>query len=90
MREEAHCRVAPLLDALGSVCCVGKLGVNFVEVPLAYDGIAVVVNTENTWAKDMTFDELRDVWRPEAMFDKPEVYETFKRTSRQPVAAGHN
>src|SRR5262249_45583643 len=32
--------------------------VTFVELPLAYDGISVVVNKENSWAKNLTVQEL--------------------------------
>ena len=41
-------------------------GVEFVEVPIAYDGIAVVVHPENDWAHDMTVSELKQIWEPEA------------------------
>lgn len=35
-----------------------------VEIPVAYDGIAVVVNKENTFAKDLTVEELKKIWEP--------------------------
>lgn len=35
-----------------------------IEIPVAYDGITVVVNKENTWAKNMTKDELKKIWAP--------------------------
>ncbi len=41
-------------------------GVDYVELPVAYDGIAVVVNPQNTWASSMTVDELKKLWAPEA------------------------
>jgi len=40
--------------------------VEYVEVPVAYDGISIVVNPRNTWANDITVEELRRLWRPEA------------------------
>ncbi len=43
-----------------------KNGVEYVEVPIAYDGLAVVVNPKNTWAESMTVDELKRMWAPEA------------------------
>ena len=43
-----------------------KAGINFVELPVAYDGIAIVVNKENTWAKDLTVAELKKMWEPGA------------------------
>ncbi len=43
-----------------------KNGVEFIELPVAYDGLAVVVNPKNTWAKTMTVKELKILWEPEA------------------------
>lgn len=37
-------------------------GVEYVELMVAYDGISVVVNKENDWAKDITIDELKKIW----------------------------
>jgi phosphate transport system substrate-binding protein len=43
-----------------------KAGIEFVELPVAYDGLAVVVNPKNTWAGSMTVAELRELWAPAA------------------------
>ncbi len=43
-----------------------KAGIEFIELPVAYDGLAVVVNPKNTWANSMTVGELKKVWAPEA------------------------
>lgn len=40
--------------------------VEYIELPVAYDGIAVVVNPKNEWASQMTVAELKALWRPEA------------------------
>ena len=40
--------------------------VEFIEIPVAYDGLAVVVNPKNTWASDITVAELKRMWQPEA------------------------
>lgn len=37
-------------------------GIEMTEFEVAYDGIAIVVNKENTWAADMTTDELKKMW----------------------------
>jgi phosphate transport system substrate-binding protein len=37
-------------------------GVEIVEIALAFDGLSVVVNKENDWAKDLTVDELKKMW----------------------------
>lgn len=39
-----------------------KHGVQFVELPVALDGLSVVVNPKNDWAKSMTVEQLRDVY----------------------------
>jgi phosphate transport system substrate-binding protein len=44
----------------------GKSGVEYIELPVAYDGIAVIVNPKNTWAEHMTTAELKKLWEPEA------------------------
>lgn len=35
-----------------------------IEIPVAYDGITVVVNKENTWVDKLTVDELKKIWEP--------------------------
>lgn len=40
--------------------------VEYIELPVAYDGIAIVVNPKNDWASHMTVAELKALWRPEA------------------------
>ncbi len=41
-------------------------GVEYIELPVAYDGLAVMVNPENDWAQCMTPQELKMIWEPEA------------------------
>ena len=41
-------------------------GIEYIEVPIAYDGLAIVVNPKNTWATTITVAELRTLWAPEA------------------------
>jgi phosphate transport system substrate-binding protein len=41
-------------------------GVEYVELPVAYDGIVVVVHPSNTWVDHMTTAELRALWTPAA------------------------
>jgi phosphate transport system substrate-binding protein len=43
-----------------------KAGIQFIEIPVAYDGLAIVVNPKNTWATSMTTAELKTMWAPEA------------------------
>ncbi|MGA7731662.1 MAG: PstS family phosphate ABC transporter substrate-binding protein [Chloroflexia bacterium] len=45
--------------------CKGK-NIEFIELPVAYDGLAVVVNPKNTWAEYLTVAELKKIWEPAA------------------------
>lgn len=38
-------------------------GVEFVEIPVAFDALTVVTNIENDWAQCMTVEELSKAWR---------------------------
>ncbi|MEM8737589.1 MAG: PstS family phosphate ABC transporter substrate-binding protein [Planctomycetota bacterium] len=37
-------------------------GIEFIEVPVAYDGLTIVVNKANDWAKEMTVDDLKKIF----------------------------
>ncbi|SCY09335.1 phosphate ABC transporter substrate-binding protein, PhoT family [Nitrosospira sp. Nl5] len=43
-----------------------KAGVEFVELPVAFDPITVAVNPENKWLRTITVAELRKMWEPAA------------------------
>lgn len=43
-----------------------KAAVQYVELPVAYDGLAVVVNPKNTWVSSMTVADLKTLWEPAA------------------------
>ena len=43
-----------------------EMGIEFVELPVAFDAICVVVNPANTWARSITVEQLRRLWEPEA------------------------
>ena len=43
-----------------------KANIQYIELPVAYDGIAIVVNPKNTWATSITVAELRKIWEPAA------------------------
>lgn len=43
-----------------------KNGVEYVQLSVAYDGLAVVVNPENDWADYFTVEELEKIWEPDA------------------------
>lgn len=41
-------------------------GIEYIELPIAFDALTVVVNNDNNWVTSMTVDELKKVWAPEA------------------------
>lgn len=41
-------------------------GIGYVELPVAYDGLAVLVNPRNSWCGQMTVSELKKLWEPAA------------------------
>jgi phosphate transport system substrate-binding protein len=48
------------------IAACGKSGVEYVELPVAYDGIAITVNPKASWISDITVAELKTLWAPEA------------------------
>ena len=44
----------------------GEAGIDFVEIPVAIDGLSVMVNLANDFVECMTIDELHTLWSPEA------------------------
>jgi phosphate transport system substrate-binding protein len=46
-----------------------KNEIEFVEIPVAADGLSVVVNPENDWVDCLTVDELNAIWRPGSEVD---------------------
>lgn len=43
-----------------------EAGIEYIELPVAYDGLAVMVNPKNTWMTSMTVAELKKIWEPAA------------------------
>ncbi|MFT5139737.1 MAG: phosphate transport system substrate-binding protein [Lysobacterales bacterium] len=39
-------------------------GIEFLEIPVAYDGLSVIVNKENTWIDHLSIAELQKIWQP--------------------------
>src|ERR671919_1217517 len=55
------------IDVAEEVPVCEENGVEYIEIPVAYDGISVVVNKQgNDWAKDITSEELKKIWEPAA------------------------
>jgi phosphate transport system substrate-binding protein len=43
-----------------------KGGVDYIELPVAYDGLAVIVHAKNTWVDHFTVEELKKIWAPDS------------------------
>lgn len=43
-----------------------KNGIEYIELPVAFDGLAVMVNPSNDFVSCMTVEELKKIWEPEA------------------------
>jgi phosphate transport system substrate-binding protein len=43
-----------------------EAGIKYVELPVAFDALTVVVNPKNTWIKELKVEELRKMWEPAA------------------------
>jgi phosphate transport system substrate-binding protein len=41
-----------------------KNGIEYIQLPVAFDGISVVVNRKNTWLDYLTVAELKMIWEP--------------------------
>lgn len=41
-----------------------KSGIQYIELPVAYDALTIVVNKSNTWATNLTTAELKKIWEP--------------------------
>ena len=54
----------PITQAEMDAC--KQQGVQFIEMPIAFDALTVVINPKNTWSKTITVEELKKVWEPDA------------------------
>ncbi|MGH8660826.1 MAG: PstS family phosphate ABC transporter substrate-binding protein [Burkholderiales bacterium] len=45
--------------------CKGA-GIAYLEMPVAYDALTVVIHPKNTWARSITVAELKKIWEPAA------------------------
>jgi phosphate transport system substrate-binding protein len=54
------------IDVAEEVPVCEENGVDFIEIPVAFDGISVVVNSENDFATDVTSEQLKTLWEPAA------------------------
>lgn len=54
----------PITHKEDSLCKASNI--TSLEMKVAFDGMAVVVNPQNTWVNDITVAELKKIWEPEA------------------------
>jgi phosphate transport system substrate-binding protein len=52
----------PILNEEMKEC--NKHGIKYIELPVAYDALTVVVNPQNNWVNSMTVAELKKMWEP--------------------------
>jgi phosphate transport system substrate-binding protein len=54
----------PITDSEKATCEQNK--VEYLELTVAFDGLAVVVNPQNDWCDCITVEQLKSIWRPES------------------------
>ena len=54
----------PIKDEEADRC--EQAGVEYIELPVALDALSVVVNSQNNFANDISIDQLRTLWEPDA------------------------
>lgn len=54
----------PIKESEIKACAANNI--EFIEIPVAYDGLAIVVSKENNFVDHLTVEELRKMWEPAA------------------------
>ena len=54
----------PIGEEEAAACAAA--GIEFIELPVAYDGLSVVVNPANDWVDCLTVEQLHTIWAPES------------------------
>jgi phosphate transport system substrate-binding protein len=54
----------PIKDSEIEACKAA--GVEYMEVPIAFDALTVVIHPDNDWANEMTVEQLKKLWEPSA------------------------
>lgn len=54
----------PIKDQEATICT--ESNIKYVQLTIAFDGLAVLVNKENTWVDHFTVEELKKIWEPSA------------------------
>jgi len=61
----------PIKDNQKALC--EKNGVKYLQIEVAYDGIAVVINSQNNWADYLTVDDLQLIWKSDGAINWSDV-----------------
>ena len=54
----------PILKAEIEECA--KNNIQYIELPVAFDAITIVVNNKNTWVKELSIEDMKKMWSPES------------------------
>lgn len=54
----------PIKESEVEVC--KENGIEYIDLKIAYDGLAVIVNPANNWVDYFTVEELKKIWQPES------------------------
>jgi len=54
----------PIKQAEADICKAA--GIEYMEIPIAYDALTVVINHDNTWLDNITTEQLKKLWEPAA------------------------
>jgi phosphate transport system substrate-binding protein len=60
-------------------------GIRFIEIPIAFDALTVVVNPENSWASSLSVEQLRKIWEPGAQGKITNWNQVNSRFPNQPL-----
>ncbi|MDF3009497.1 MAG: pstS [Burkholderiales bacterium] len=52
----------PILEKEMKACA--EAGIKYVELPVAFDALTVVINPKNSWVKELKVEELKKMWEP--------------------------
>ena len=61
-------------------------GISYIELPIAYDALTVVINPKNTWAKALTIADLKKMWEPGAQGRITRWNQVRSNWPKQPIA----
>jgi len=61
-------------------------GIRYIELPIAFDALTVVVNQQNDWAEDITVEELAMLWEASAQGDVTQWNQIRSSWPDRPIA----